>query len=90
MTRRDNGVDLEVFHKYAGLSLPRHVSYPMPSWWSEVDAAEAESMWQASLKRRPKNDLSLYVHVPFCESQCKFCACNRITLPKNSEAAAER
>ncbi len=90
MTARDNGVDLEVFHRYAGLSLPRHVSYPMPSWWSEVDATEAESMWQASLKRRPQNDLSLYLHVPFCESQCKFCACNRITLPKNSAAAAER
>ncbi len=90
MTRRDNDVDLEAFHKYAGLSLPRHVSYPMPSWWSDIDGVEAESMWQACLERRPRNDLSLYLHIPFCESQCKFCACNRITLPRNSTTAAER
>ncbi len=90
MTTRGKGVNLEVFHRYAGLSLPRHVSYPMPSWWSAVDAAEAESMWRASLTQRPQNDLSLYVHVPFCEAQCKFCACNRITLPKKSAAALDR
>ncbi len=90
MNTRDNGVNREVFHRYAGLSLPRHVSYPMPSWWSMADAVEAESMWQASLTRRPQNDLSLYVHVPFCEAMCKFCACNRITLPKRSAEAADR
>lgn len=90
MTARDHGVDIEIFHRYAGVSLPRHVSYPMPSWWTEVGAAEAESMWRASLARRPQNDLSLYVHIPFCEAMCKFCACNRITSPKKSDAAIER
>ncbi len=90
MTTRDSGVNLEIFHKYAGLSLPRHVSYPMPSWWNEVDAAEVDAMWQASLERSPRNDLSLYVHIPFCEAMCKFCACNRITASRNSEAGIER
>ena len=33
-------IDKEVFQRYAGLSLPRHVSYPMPTWWNEVDKPE--------------------------------------------------
>jgi oxygen-independent coproporphyrinogen-3 oxidase len=32
--------------------------------------------------------LSLYVHVPFCESLCYFCACNKI-VTRHHERAAE-
>jgi oxygen-independent coproporphyrinogen-3 oxidase len=83
-------VDLETFRRYAGLSLPRHVSYPMPSWWSPLDPMEIVSMRQASDRRAPPRDLSLYLHIPFCEALCKFCACNRVILRKSAAGADQR
>jgi oxygen-independent coproporphyrinogen-3 oxidase len=87
---KNSSVDLEMFRKYAGLSLPRHVSYPMPSWWHEIDAPEAEAMLRDTQAGRPVRDLSLYLHVPFCESQCKFCACTRITLSRGAAGSQRR
>jgi len=84
------GVDLEVFRRYAGLSLPRHVSYPMPTWWGDVTADDLRSMHEESSRKQPANDLSLYLHVPFCEALCKFCACNRVILRKSAAGAEDR
>ncbi len=86
----DHGVDLEVFRRYAGLSLPRHVSYPMPTWWKEIDAADAGAMLQESTQQTPGNDLSLYVHIPFCQTLCKFCACNRVIVGSANDDVAKR
>ena len=83
-------IDREVFRRYAGLSLPRHVSYPMPSWWHELDAADAASMIRDSDAQQPRRDLSLYLHIPFCETLCKFCACNKVIVRKSAKGAHER
>jgi len=84
------GSGFEVFDRYAGLSLPRHVSYPMPNWWHDMDEANALRMHAASAEHRSEQDLSLYLHLPFCEKLCKFCGCNKVILPKHQEGAAER
>jgi oxygen-independent coproporphyrinogen-3 oxidase len=52
---------------------PRYTSYPTadrftPSFGAADLAAAA----------RPGRPLSLYVHIPFCESLCYYCACNKI------------
>ena len=83
-------VDLAVFRRYAGLSLPRHVSYPMPTWWHEIDAAEATAMHQVSDRQSPGHDLSLYIHVPFCETLCRYCACTRLVLGQDRERVGGR
>ena len=83
-------VNLEVFRRYAGLSLPRHVSYPMPTWWQDLTAAQAAAMYERSRRKDTPNDLSLYVHIPFCERLCRFCACTRVVLPKDAPGAAEQ
>ncbi len=82
-------VDLDVFRRYAGISLPRHVSYPMPSWWKDVDGDEASSMLRESDEQDPGFDLSLYLHIPFCETLCKFCACNRVIQRHDATGAVE-
>jgi len=75
-------VDLDIFRKYAGLSLPRHVSYPMPTGWQEAGADDFERMLQDNQEHASPRDWSLYLHIPFCETLCKFCACTRIIMPK--------
>ena len=79
----------DVFRRYAGLSLPRHVAYPMPNWWEPLDPETADSMRSASNQGHPR-DLSLYVHIPFCQALCKFCGCNKVILKKELPHAADR
>jgi oxygen-independent coproporphyrinogen III oxidase len=56
---------------------PRYTSYPTADRFNEAfTAADLE----ARLRRRPTGaprPLSLYVHIPFCESVCYYCACNK-------------
>ena len=83
-------MDREVFRRYAGLSLPRHVAYPMPTWWGEMDEAAARTLYGEYFSYAAAHDLSLYVHIPFCAELCKFCACNRVILGRSRVPAEER
>jgi len=56
---------------------PRYTSYPTaPVWRDSFGVAE----YREALGRLAARDgaLSLYVHVPFCEQLCTYCACNRV------------
>lgn len=75
-------IDLDVFRRYAGLSLPRHVSYPMPTGWEDIQEADFVAMLRTGQEKYPERAWSLYLHIPFCEALCKFCACNRVIVPK--------
>jgi oxygen-independent coproporphyrinogen III oxidase len=56
---------------------PRYTSYPTaPVWTDSFGPQDFEAaMAQANANRSP---VSLYMHLPFCESLCLFCACNVI------------
>jgi oxygen-independent coproporphyrinogen III oxidase len=56
---------------------PRYTSYPTAPVWNEAFGADdlERVHEQANAARTP---LSLYMHIPFCESLCLFCACNVI------------
>ncbi len=53
---------------------PRYTSYPTAPEWSEDVKAEA---YASRLRQFGKSEktLSFYVHIPFCETLCYFCAC---------------
>lgn len=53
---------------------PRYTSYPTAPVWSE-DFGEHD--FREELAGSAAGPLSVYVHVPFCERLCSFCACNR-------------
>jgi oxygen-independent coproporphyrinogen-3 oxidase len=63
---------------------PRYTSYPPAPVWRD-DFGEAE--YRAALARVGGAELSVYVHVPFCERLCTFCACNRIITQDHGVAA---
>lgn len=59
---------------------PRYTSYPTVPYWNLDSFSLAQ--WKASLKRafeesNTTEGLSLYIHLPFCESLCTFCGCHK-------------
>lgn len=83
MQRADINLD-RLLRKYGG-AVPRYTSYPTaPEWKSDYDREEFESAILAS--NTEGNDYSLYLHLPFCESQCYYCACNVIISKKHEIA----
>ncbi len=90
MIAAESDLNLEVFNRYAGISLPRHVAYPMPTWWSDVDADDVEGMRTDARSPDRDVDMSLYLHIPYCESLCKFCACNRVIMRHDASGAENK
>jgi oxygen-independent coproporphyrinogen III oxidase len=71
---------------------PRYTSYPTSDRFVEAfGAAEAQlAMTQRSAGATfgGPTPLSVYVHIPFCESVCYYCACNKV-ITKHHERAGE-
>jgi len=64
---------------------PRYTSYPTaPVWNDSFGVDDLEKIHQdADTARTP---VSLYMHIPFCESLCLFCACN-VIIQKDKKVA---
>ena len=58
---------------------PRYTSYPTVPYWDDTSFSLKE--WKECLKRSyvesKHNGISLYIHLPYCESMCTFCGCNK-------------
>ncbi|MFI0428118.1 oxygen-independent coproporphyrinogen III oxidase [Mariniflexile sp. HMF6888] len=69
---------------------PRYTSYPTVPYWNEDTFSL--SNWKSSLiksfrESNAKEGISLYIHLPYCESLCTFCGCNkRITKQHGVES----
>ncbi len=66
---------------------PRYTSYPTVPYWEEEQFSRLG--WISSLTHSvtENSPISLYIHLPFCESLCTFCACNkRITKQHSVES----
>ncbi|MDO6746226.1 oxygen-independent coproporphyrinogen III oxidase [Gilvimarinus sp. 1_MG-2023] len=69
------------------LSGPRYTSYPTAPQFLD-DFAEQE--WHAAVARSnsEQKPLSLYFHIPFCDTLCFYCACNKVVTRNRSRAMA--
>ena len=69
--------DTELLQKYS-IPGPRYTSYPTAPYFSD---SFGEQQWQEELEtpQTSGRDLSLYVHIPFCDTLCYYCGCNMIT-----------
>jgi len=72
---------LPLLQKY-DLPTPRYTSYPTVPYWDFGTLTEAS--WKETVVntfREENGELCIYIHLPFCENMCTFCACNkRITV----------
>ena len=79
-------VDAALLAKYGGNG-PRYTSYPTADRFVEAFDAAAYRHW---LARRSVGGvgrtLGLYVHVPFCDTLCFYCACNKIATKDAAKA----
>ncbi|HEU5296856.1 MAG TPA: oxygen-independent coproporphyrinogen III oxidase [Burkholderiaceae bacterium] len=68
---------------------PRYTSYPTADRFTEAfGPADAVRVLSELRERGTTAPLSLYVHIPFCESLCYYCGCNKI-ITKHHERAAQ-
>ncbi len=77
---------INLLDKY-NVPAPRYTSYPTVPYWQEEPPAEA--VWIEAVRDafRQNGQLSLYIHLPYCERLCTFCGCNkRITRNHAVEA----
>ena len=59
---------------------PRYTSYPTVPYWD--NAGFSLKAWKETLKKsylasNSTEGISLYIHLPFCESLCTFCGCHK-------------
>lgn len=69
------------------VSGPRYTSYPTADRFVETFSVEDYTQALALRGSGAATPLSLYVHIPFCESLCYYCACNKIITKHHDRAA---
>lgn len=67
-----------LFNKY-NIPVPRYTSYPtVPYWKNEFDIEAWKRIFKNEFEKTNRTQgISLYVHLPFCESLCTYCGCNK-------------
>lgn len=74
--------DRELIQKYDA-SGPRYTSYPTaPQFHKDFTAEKLKRYIADSNAQSPQRPLSLYFHIPFCDTLCFYCACNKV-ITKN-------
>jgi len=80
-------IDPVLIRKY-DTSGPRYTSYPTADRFVEAFGEADQRQWLA--KRNVGGiglPLSVYVHLPFCDTVCYYCACNKIATRDRSKSA---
>jgi oxygen-independent coproporphyrinogen III oxidase len=70
---------------------PRYTSYPTVPYWEEESFSYqnwVNSLQKSFIESNDSEGISIYIHLPFCESMCTFCGCyKRITKNHDVEGA---
>ena len=74
-------MDIQLIRKY-NVAGPRYTSYPTVPYWDHSPTVEEWfKLVRDTFIATNKEGISLYIHLPFCESLCTYCGCNtRITV----------
>jgi oxygen-independent coproporphyrinogen-3 oxidase len=75
---RIENVDIELLKKYDRPG-PRYTSYPpAPAFSKDFGPDDYKDAIIENNRENPTNVLSLYFHIPFCDTLCYFCGCNML------------
>lgn len=67
-------ISAETFAHYAALRVPRYTSYPTAPNFSDAVGEANHRRWLGELESG--DDVSLYLHIPFCREMCWYCGCH--------------
>ncbi|MDR9405331.1 MAG: radical SAM protein, partial [Halothece sp. Uz-M2-17] len=84
MTIKTVEFNTELLKKYAR-ALPRYTSYPPATELTETFDPQAFTN-AIQVGNKSQTPLSLYCHIPFCETPCYFCGCNTLITQKKELA----
>lgn len=79
-------MDADIIQKYS-VAVPRYTSYPTVPYWDETSfnlVIWKEQAKLAFIQSNDKDGISLYIHLPYCENLCTYCACNK-RITKNHQ-----
>jgi oxygen-independent coproporphyrinogen-3 oxidase len=79
-------VDLELVRKY-NVPGPRYTSYPPATQFTDRVPVEVVA-GHLEANNRTARDLSLYFHLPFCETLCWFCGCTTVITTDQRKSAS--
>jgi oxygen-independent coproporphyrinogen III oxidase len=78
-------VDIDLLKKYDKAG-PRYTSYPTAPYFHEgIDEKVFLTHVHQDNEQMPNKDLSLYFHLPFCDTLCYFCGCNMMVTRSQSK-----
>jgi len=72
-------MDSALIEKY-NIPGPRYTSYPTVPYWDDQKFSlkkYKETLIYSFKESNQEQGISLYIHLPFCESLCTFCGCNK-------------
>jgi len=75
--------DIDLINKY-NRSGPRYTSYPTANNFSELSLEEYKR--QSVMSNQRRTTISLYCHIPFCDTVCYYCGCNKVVTKDKSRA----
>jgi len=80
--------NLELIKRY-DKSGPRYTSYPTAVQFHDgFGEQEYKTCAEQSNLKNPNGPLSLYFHIPFCDTVCFYCGCNKVVTKDRSKADA--
>ena len=80
-------IDLDLVQRFDKLG-PRYTSYPTADRFVDSFGARSyQDAMQTRLLGAARTPLSLYVHLPFCNTICFYCGCNKVVTRDKSRAA---
>lgn len=75
-----------IFKKY-NVPVPRYTSYPTANQFEIFSAEQYLKAVEASNNATADN-ISFYIHVPFCQHLCHYCGCNSVAMAKSERIEA--
>jgi oxygen-independent coproporphyrinogen III oxidase len=76
-------VDIPLVQKY-NVAGPRYTSYPPATKFAD-EVKWPQLAEEIIANNRTERDLSLYFHIPFCESLCWYCGCTTVITTQHSQ-----